>query len=133
MTNPSWWNDKHEGAWDRIKSAMKRDWEQTKADFSDKGHDLDQGVTDTVKQAAGTEPIPPGGMANPSKLDRKWDDIEPSYRLGAGAREQYGTDYKEWDPSLESKLSNDWSATKSTSTWDEVKGSVRRAWDHAKK
>ena len=55
MKNPNWWNDKHEGTWDRIKSAMKRDWEQTKADVSSKGRDLDQDVGDTVKQAMGKQ------------------------------------------------------------------------------
>jgi len=134
MKNPSWWNDKHEGAWDRIKSAMQRDWEQTKADlFSKSGRDLDQGADDTVKQALGKEPIPPAGVPNPSAQDKEWDNIAPSYRLGVGAREQYGTDYADWDPKLESRLSDDWKATDDKRPWDEVKSTVRRAWDSAKK
>ena len=57
---PSWWNDSHGSAWDRIKEALKRDWEQTKQDLSlPHGHELNQSVTDTIKQAAGSEPIPP--------------------------------------------------------------------------
>ena len=43
-TQPSWWNEeKHGSAWDRVKQAMKRDWEQTKNDVgSKKAADLDQ-------------------------------------------------------------------------------------------
>ena len=48
--NPKWWNDKHASAWDRIKEALHRDWEQTKADFSSKGQDLDQGVGDGLRR-----------------------------------------------------------------------------------
>jgi hypothetical protein len=127
MKNPSWWNDKHEGAWERTKSAMKRDWEQTKSDFSStKGHDLDQSAGDTVKQAAGKQPIPPGNQPNPSK----WEDVEPIYRYGVGAREQYGQ--QDWNPELESKLANDWRSTDINRPWDEAKGYVRKAWQTKK-
>lgn len=134
MNKPSWWSDNHEGTWDRVKSALKRDWEQTKADVSSKGHELNQGVGDTVKQAAGKEPIPPGNMPNPSSKatkDERWEDVEPSYRYGVGARAQHGD--ASWDDRLESKLSEEWSQLKSGQTWDEVKSSVRRAWDNVKK
>ena len=44
------------------KEALKRDWEQTKSDMPGmEGRDLDQDVDDTVKQAAGKEPIPATG------------------------------------------------------------------------
>ena len=130
MTNPSWWNDKHEGTWARVKDALKRDWEQTKNDFSSKkAPDLDQTAGDTVKQAAGKEAIPPGNQPNP----KKWDDVEPTYRYAAGAHEQYGTAHPAWDDKLESKLSSDWKDIKSGHTWDEVKETVRHAWDSTKK
>jgi hypothetical protein len=52
----------------KVKDALKRDWEQTKHDFSKKsGEDLDQDVGDTLKQAAGKEPIPPLGAPNYKK------------------------------------------------------------------
>lgn len=131
MNNPNWWNAKHDTAWDRVKSAMKRDWEQTKADFSKKhGEELNQGAGDTVKQAAGKEPIPPGNMPNPSsKKTESWDDVEPAYRYGVGAREQYGAQSPSWDSRIESKLSEEWKDMKSGRTWDEVKGRVHSAWD----
>ncbi|HLL25517.1 MAG TPA: hypothetical protein VK427_25445, partial [Kofleriaceae bacterium] len=61
MSKPNWWNQEHDSAWDRVKDAMKRDWEQTKSDltFGRTGTDLDQDVGDTVKQMAGKEAIPP--------------------------------------------------------------------------
>jgi hypothetical protein len=45
----------------KVGKAMSRDAEQTKNDLTRgrKGRDLNQGVTDTVKQAAGKKPIPP--------------------------------------------------------------------------
>lgn len=50
---------------DRIGDALERDWEQTKSDLPGlDGEDLDQDVDDTVKQAAGTERIPPDDEPN---------------------------------------------------------------------
>ncbi len=47
--------------------AMRRDWEQTKADLPGlEGEDLDQDVDDTIKQATGKEPVPPPDMPNPT-------------------------------------------------------------------
>ena len=48
----------------QVKEALKRDWEQTKHDITRKGPDLGQHVNDTVKQAAGAEPIPPRNVPN---------------------------------------------------------------------
>lgn len=57
---PNWWNDENTSDWDRVKEALRRDWEQTKADFSVGGAvDLNQNVVDTVKQAVGDQPVPP--------------------------------------------------------------------------
>ncbi|MGQ0506913.1 MAG: hypothetical protein ACT4TC_16505 [Myxococcaceae bacterium] len=55
------------GKLDRAKEALKRDWEQTKHDFNKKyGHDLDQSIGDTVRQATGSEPLPSGSLPNRS-------------------------------------------------------------------
>jgi hypothetical protein len=128
MANPKWWNEEHESTWTRVKAAMKRDWEQTKADVSSKGQELDQDVDDTVKQAAGKQAIPPMGVANPDD-DFKRD--EDAYRYGVGAREHYGT--AEWDDRLEGKLREEWGDMKSGRTWNEVKSAVRRGWDRVTK
>lgn len=61
--NPQWWTDKNASAWDRVKGALQRDWEQTKSDFSSSsGKKLNQNLTDTVKQSVGSEPLPPLGV-----------------------------------------------------------------------
>lgn len=131
MANPKWWNEEHESTWGRVKAAMKRDWEQTKADMSSKGRDLDQDVDDTVKQAMGKQSIPPPGQ--PNRDEQEWSKAEEGYRYGVGARSQYGSQYNAWDDRLESKLRDDWGEMRSGSTWDEVKASVRRGWDRVRK
>lgn len=125
MANPKWWNEEHDSTWERVKAAMKRDWEQTKADLSSKGQELDQDVDDTVKQAAGKQAIPPEGVPNP--------EDEDAVKYGVGAREHYGNAYRDWDDRLEGKLKEEWSDLKSGRTWDEVKASVRRGWDRVRK
>lgn len=131
MANPKWWNEEHESTWGRVKAAMKRDWEQTKADMSSKGRDLDQDVDDTVKQAMGKQSIPPPDQ--PNRDDQDWNKVEEGYRYGVGARSQYGSQYNDWDDRLESKLRDEWGDMRSGRTWDEVKSSVRRGWDRLRK
>jgi hypothetical protein len=123
---PKWWSEEHTSAWDRVKSAMKRDWEQTKADLSSKGTELNQDASDTIAQAAGKQPIPPGKTPN-----APFEDDEEPLRYGVGARHQY-KDENDWSDRVESKLKEEWGDLKSGKTWDEVKGSVRRGWDRAK-
>lgn len=137
QNQPKWWSEKHTSAWDRVKAAMKRDWEQTKADVSSKGRELNQDVGDTVKQAAGKQAIPPTNVANPpdagdieSGKDSDWNRVESSYQYGVGAREQYGEE--DWNDRVESKMREEWNDLKSGRTWDEVKSFVRRGWDRAR-
>ncbi len=126
--NPSWWNDSHSSGWDRAKEALRRDWEQTKADVSNGGKELNQDVGDTVKQAAGKQVIPPGSSPNPPD---SWADLEPAVRYGHGARQQYQGE--EWNDDLERRLQRDWEATGESGAWDRVKGAVRRGWDSVKR
>lgn len=136
MNKPKWWNQEHDSAWDRVKDAMKRDWEQTKSDLTRgrKGRDLDQDVGDTVKQAAGKDPVPPMTSKNPPDVDDKdWKRVEEDYRYGVGARHYYGDQHSDWDDRLESKLREEWGDLKNGRTWDEVKSSVRRGWDRVKR
>ncbi len=134
QNQPKWWSEKHTSAWDRVKAALKRDWEQTKADVSSKGRELNQDVGDTVKQAAGKQNIPPANVPNPPDIesgkDSDWSRVESSYRYGVGAREQYGNE--DWNDRVESKLREEWNDLKSGRTWDEVKAAVRRGWDRAR-
>ena len=65
------WAEFHGSAWDRLKEALRRDWEQTKHDLHLKGgHELNQGLMDTIDQAAGSEAIPASNRPNPPKVKR---------------------------------------------------------------
>jgi hypothetical protein len=139
-SQPKWWSEeKHDSAWERVKEAMKRDWEQTKNDFSAGGKDLSQDVDDTVKQVAGKEPIPAANVKNaPTKGEVKaqakkmgWDDVEGPMAYGYGARTHY-TQHTAWDDKLEGTLRTEWESTKSASRWDDVKQHVRRGYDARK-
>ena len=75
--HPTWWNDQHNTAWERAREALRRDWEQTKADLTGNasGHDLNQSIGDTVRQATGKDPLPlrvevfDKGLKSPSRRD----------------------------------------------------------------
>ena len=127
--DPRWWSEEHRSAWERVKAAFRRDWEQTKADVSSKGRDLNQDVDDTVKQALGKEPIPP--MSQPTKPDEDWDKVEDELRYGYGAHQQYRVEHRDWNDRLEAKLKEEWNDLHSGRTWDEAKSSVRRGWERA--
>jgi hypothetical protein len=70
---PSWWTSNYSSGWERVKAAFRRDWEQTKADFGSKNAvDINQDAGDTLRQARGKEPIPPGTQPNvPDESDLK--------------------------------------------------------------
>jgi hypothetical protein len=119
--NPWWWNKEHDSAWNRVKAAFKRDWDQTKHDFGGREPDTDQDVDDTVKQAAGKQPIPPRGQPT-------YEETEDGYRFGYGARLQYGNQYAQWDERLERQLEQDWGATHDDKKWNYYRNSVRHGW-----
>jgi len=136
ISNPSWWTSNHTSAWDRVREAMKRDWEQTKYDFGVGGRDLDQDVDETVKQAAGKQAIPPRTVANPDDkygpASSRWNELEGPLGYGYGARLTYGQKYPVWNEELEKNLERDWRATErgATHPWAKVKDLVRRGYDY---
>ena len=130
---PKWWNDEHASAWDRVKEAMRRDWEQTRHDLHIKGgHELNQDVGDTVKQAAGKEAIPHDDRPNPPKVIGTWDDAELPLEYGYGARTKYGT--TAWSSDVEDTLRNEWESGKATTgrDWTAVRDDVRRGYEFRK-
>lgn len=136
---PKWWTEEtHGSAWGKVKEAMKRDWDQTKADLHLGGRELGQNVSDTVKQAAGKEAIPAGSAPNTNGTrhgtDLAWDDAEQPLMYGYGARHQYGAQHAQWNDKLETTLRNDWEAAGGgvKRTWDDVKGVVRHAYDRGR-
>jgi hypothetical protein len=133
--HPKWWTkDQHESHWERVKEALRRDWEQTKVDLKGYGSGLDQEIDDTVKQAVGKEPIPPGNAPNvhhPQSVTKPvWNDVEEPIKYGVGARDQYGT---KWDDKLEGTLKTEWESVKDGShrAWGEVRHFVRHGYDRS--
>lgn len=121
--NPIWWTHENDSAWDRVKEAFKRDWDQTRHDFGGRQPDTDQNVNDTVKQASGNEPIPPRGTP-------VYEKAEPAYRFGHGARLYYGRRYPKWEASLETELQRDWKATYPQGNWNEDVEYIRHGWEY---
>ena len=120
--NPTWWTKENDSSWERVKAALKRDWDQTKHDFGGNQPDTDQQVTDTVKQASGKEAIPPRG-------EPTFDKAAPAYRFGYGARSHYGKKHNTWSPELESQLRNEWSSL-SEDDWDKNSDYVKAGWNY---
>jgi hypothetical protein len=124
--NAAYWDAEHHGsAWERIKEALRRDWEQTKVDIGAEGGNLNQGVGNTVRQAAGSEAIPP--RSQPVNR-RAWSDAEPAVRYGVGAYAQYGSRYGKWNDEVEVKLSTEWDEEKTGRPFSEVRKDVQRGW-----
>jgi hypothetical protein len=130
---PAWHTDQHVTAWDRVKEAMRRDWEQTKKDLHLKGgHELNQGVGDTVKQAQGKEAIPDNDKANPPKVIGDWNDVELPVEYGYSARSQYGAKHTGWSRELETTLKDEWETGKAKTgrAWDDVRDHVKRGYEY---
>jgi hypothetical protein len=117
--DPQWWSKEYDSAWQRVKQAFRRDWEQTKHDFGGKAADLNQNVDDTVGQAAGSRPIPPAGEPN-------FEEYEPAFRFGYGARKHYGSRYPTWNESLEKELRTEFG----DEDWKRNEPAIRRGWDY---
>lgn len=139
---PTWWSDDLSSGWSRVREAMERDWEQTRHDLGDRrARDIDQNVDDTVRQAAGTQDIPPEGVANedgmhqkPLRVSDDRDRYTEALRYGYGAANAgVYTDHRAWDDKLESKLREEWDDLKSGRTWDEVKDAVRSSFERARR
>jgi hypothetical protein len=120
--NPTWWNKDNDSSWDRVKAALKRDWDQTKHDVGGDEPDTDQQATDTVKQASGKEAIPARG-------EPTFDKAEPAYRFGVGARSHYGKKYTSWTPALEGELRKDWGGI-SQEDWDANSHYVKSGYNY---
>lgn len=124
IRNPKWWTSDTESAWERVKDAMKRDWEQTEHDLGADKPDLHQTINDTVQQAQGREAIPPPGEPN-------YNEIILAFRFGYGARVQFGEDYQEWDEDLEDFLCDEWEQlpVSQRRTWMQDRAAVRYGWE----
>ncbi len=130
--HPSRWKNEVQGtAWDLVKEAMRRDWEQTKHDLGIGGHDLNQAAADTVLQAGGGQAVPPRDVPN-APTAQVWDDVEPSFGFGYWAHREFGREHPRWDPEIECKLRAEWAAAqdKASRDWDAIVRHVRQAYDY---
>jgi hypothetical protein len=121
--NPTWWTEENDSSWERVKAAFKRDWDQTKHDLGATRPDTKQNANDTVKQATGSQPIPPRG-------EPVYEKAESAYRFGYGARSYYGRKYSQWNKDLEKELQRDWTRTNPGSDWNSHSEYIRRGWDY---
>jgi hypothetical protein len=122
--NPKWWSQEDESSWERVKAAFKRDWDQTKHDFGAHQPDIGQNVGDTVKQAAGKQPIPPRGQPT-------YEEVEDAYRFGYGARSHYRQHYPTWNNQLETQLEQDWRDTYNDRDWARYRRLIRGGWEYS--
>jgi hypothetical protein len=119
--NPKWWSPDNDFAWDHVKLAMKRDWEQAKH-----GNKLNasQNIGHTARQAGGMEPIPSLGKLS-------FEELEPAFRFGYGARLEYGAAYPQWDDDFEIRVARDWRTMNPTrlETWEQDRSAIRYGWN----
>ena len=134
---PPWWNEHQASAWERVKEAMRRDWEQTKHDVHAGGHELNQKLADTAKQATGKEPIPANDGPNPPKVvgQLSWDEIELPVEYGYSARDRLGSSYAQWSPELELRLRSEWetSGPARDREWRSVREHIRRGYEYPRR
>jgi hypothetical protein len=123
--NPTWWDVQHDAAWARVRDAFKRDWDQTRHDFGGGEPDTGQNIGNTLKQTAGKEAIPP-------RHQPTYEEMEPAYRYGLGARRQFGGEYPEWDDELEQRLQQEWAALEPTREefWEDDREAIHDGWDY---
>jgi len=145
LMEPFWWTETHSDVWHRVKEALKRDWEQTKADLSQNdeatpgylppphginggGTDLKQTALDTLHQALGSMPIPPPAMPNP----KAFSDVAPAYRYGVGLGFEYGAE-RDWTAELEIALEVEWRQLGPSQPWDEVRADVQHGFEQGRR
>jgi hypothetical protein len=121
-----WWNERDPGVWDRVKEALRRDWEQTKFDLNLGGHQLNQTMKATLDQVSGEALVPPIDRPNPPKIIAEWDDVQLPIEYGYVARRFFGVEYPEWSAALERRLERDWHGTM---PWKDAKLFVRHGYD----
>jgi hypothetical protein len=133
-TRQSQWHDKvNTSAWESIKEALRRDWEQTRFDLGlPGGHELNQTIGDTLRQATQAAPIPPADKPNPPKVIGAWDEAEYPIGYGYTARRDRLHEHPIWNDELEQQLRAEWELHHPAGRrWDEVRSLVRYGYEYS--
>lgn len=125
---PAWYTEEDDDAWDRIKEAFQRDWQQTKVDLGGREPNLNQQIGDTLGQAAGIKPIPSANRPTPHPNDYSYsEDHDHAYKYGYSAYRHYGKNGP-WGEKIEAQLRRDWT---DEGEWKRERHAIRRGWDYA--
>ncbi len=125
--NPAWWDPDDDFAWNHVKKAMKRDWDQTKHGQGGTAPEARQNKNDNnaVRGAGGMRAFtfPPAGHPT-------FEELEPAFRFGYGARLKFGGAYPEWDDDLEIRLAKDWRTMDPTrrEKWEDDRNAILYGW-----
>lgn len=114
------WRDPHRKTpWLRMKEMFRRDWEQIRNDLEngDPAEDCWYSCNSNVLYAPD---IP------------TFEEVEPAYRFGYVARQQYVRHLSMWNEDLECQLEHEWQNTHPNDmySWSRFKCAVRRGWDY---
>lgn len=112
----NWWAPEHTSSWDRVKTAFRRDWEQTKARVGAAAPPPGgQQASDTLAQISGRQEL----------STTTFEADEPAFRYGFGAAHHYGD--RDWSPALEDELRANYGGM-----WPDAKDNIRAGWDYAR-
>jgi hypothetical protein len=103
--NPPWWTPEMDAVWEHTKEAFRRGWDRTK---------------------------PAGTKATANQNQPVFEELEPYYRFGYGARGYYSHEYSEWTSALEKQLQNDWLALhpERADQWKSDLRAIRYGWEY---
>lgn len=113
--------------WERVKDALRRDWDQTRLDFRLKfGQEMDEPMSDS--------PAPAAARERPADAPcLTWSD-EDAVRFGYDAgRSAPGVDPGAWNIALEAALQREWEAQVTGRPWSDVRLAVRYGWARSRR
>ncbi len=132
---PVWYTPEHDSAWGKIKAAFRRDWQQTEHDFGAKVPDLNQNAGDTIAQATGSKPVPPGNAPTPDSQSTTTafrDEDEPAYRYGYAAYRHHAETAQDEPGSWEDAQSTFAREWQDKNEWERNQEAIRRGWNYGR-
>lgn len=89
-------------------------------------------LSDTIKQAARTEPIPPDDRPNPPRIIGRWDEAEDPLGYGFTAHRAFGAEHPTWNEGIEQRLRSEWQSRerRAEDDWAEVRDLIKYGHDY---